>query len=553
MASTPTTPVVSADSLALALTLARAGYWVFPAYRRMKGATRVGGLTWGEIMDKPDLKGLPLVELQRGLTMPASQQLAKEITGAALCPSEGDPVPLVILDVDTFDADMRRVWQSLAGRDVSIPEGTGIVRSASGGWHFWFRLPDGLAADQLPDCYDFGQEVKGECRVSRKRRALIMLPGSVVNTAKGGAKRLGTYSEVQAIQLDKLPELPEALAVKLMVKPAARPAGGEGDGGKPPTEVLHLRDLLSSIPAPIEDRNIFVARVGQVLGRMFPADGLPQTFRDLFWTALSPRLGDFTAAEFDKALNSGYRSGVANARRYDKRAANPTVSDIRAECETLFGHVPWVKRVRILDANEDRLIVAIGGSGKRPHEAIAEVEIDNIGEALSGVTRLAEATMDDVVRSPLFTAPGWRRAFEFMLKTECIIEDVGILPEDRFWIALNSLATTGAREERFVESWSEPYRGLGSSFLLFPLTGELDPLLVLLPQAREHVALRSGDVALVKRLLQKHTTTKKLMGMKGEAAATLVPLAALDAGVQSMVVESYTRYVQHRRGDQGAE
>ena len=180
--------------------LSEKGYWVFPVRNRQKFPTTIGGKKWDEFLEEGNHELLNAHLLN-----------ASDITGAALCPQTKDPVPLLILDLDTYGADFKQIWSALC-RDEP-PSGMVKVESASGGYHLWFRLPEDASAEKLPATIDFGGGVKGELRVSSKARRLIMLPKSSVINKHG---KVAAYKG--AIDVDNLPVPPPSLMTRIKAR-----------------------------------------------------------------------------------------------------------------------------------------------------------------------------------------------------------------------------------------------------------------------------------------------------------------------------------------------
>ena len=70
--------------------LSESGYWVFPTKNRQKFPTQFNGRKWDALIKEGEH------ELEHAYLC------KEEGTGAALCPQPGDPVPLLILDLDTY-------------------------------------------------------------------------------------------------------------------------------------------------------------------------------------------------------------------------------------------------------------------------------------------------------------------------------------------------------------------------------------------------------------------------------------------------------------------
>jgi len=516
---------MSSDQAKVALALAARGYFVLPAYGHRKGAGVIGKRGWGEFIDEgPDGKDLLDSYLHQSIH-------SGEATGFALCPRPTDPIPLLILDIDSYDSGAD-VWP---GPDPK-PPGLGEVRSASGGTHFYFRLPAGVDPAALPYDFDFGNGIKGETRVSRASKALIMLPGSRCLGKLGG---VGEYTG--SIDLDTLPEPPEGLLARLCARPKQEP---RGEGGVP-TEIAHLLELLPDDVIPEGEQNNTIAKVGQMIGRMYPVDALPRKVRDLLWEKFQPRItADWTEAQFNKALYSGHKTGRENAGKYNRRDTHPTVSDVLSECDSLFGGTPWMKEIKDAQGKRTSYLIGIGGSAKRPDEAAYEVEVDKPADALFALTRITGADEDAVVRSPLHIQTGWGKVLSFHLNTGCEVEYLGATPEAICEETLGEWAKNAAADQRFLEQRTGPWqRWNGQPFVVWQPGKPLrDVHLMVTPDSLESLMIRSKDIPAAKRYIKQRGLQVGLRGARGKAVA--FSIGEMPEGVQVTVTTEFEKFIQ---------
>ena len=331
-----------------AIDLSEAGYWVFPTKNRQKFPTQFSGRKWDAL-------------IKQGEHELAHAYLTREdATGAALCPQASDPVPLLILDLDTYGMDFDTVWAKVSP-DADLPEGTCVVGSPSGGYHLWFRLPPDVIASRLPASVDFGGGVAGEIRVSSKACRLIMLPDSLVTNKNGKAAK---YRVIRGeLNPEKLAYPPETLAARMVARPNQ---GKRTETGGKPTEALHFLELLELLgEVPEGSRNNLVSRIGQVMGRLHPGKGVDPELVSAIWDRVGGKLGKFKETEFRVAVNSGWTTGSKNGEKYQAREKNPTVTDVKAECEAVFGHTPWMVEVFDSTGKLKETLVGFGGSAKR--------------------------------------------------------------------------------------------------------------------------------------------------------------------------------------------
>ena len=282
--------------------LSEMGYWVFPTKNRQKFPTQFGGRKWDTF-------------IKDGEHELAHAYLSREAgTGAALCPQAGDPIPLLILDLDAYGREFDDVWAKISP-DCPPDDGVCVVASPSGGYHVWFRLPPDIIAARLPATIDFGDGVAGEIRVSSKTCRLIMLPDSLATNKNGKAAHYRVIAGGGPDGLD--PKLlsypPETLAARLVARPNQ---GKRTEIGGKPTEAIHFIALLELLDVvPEGGRNNAVAQIGQVLGRLHPGKSPDPELVAAAWEKLEGKLGDFKQTEFRVSMNSGWVTGSRNGAR----------------------------------------------------------------------------------------------------------------------------------------------------------------------------------------------------------------------------------------------
>lgn len=519
------------------IELSTQGFWVFPTQNRQKFPTLVMGKPWDSLI-KSGAHELAHASLVSG------QQ-----TGAALCPQPTDPVPLLILDLDTYGMSLGDVWSRLSP-DIDMPDGIGVVSTPSGGYHIWFRLPPDVIASRLPASIDFGGGVSGEVRVSSNACRLIMLPGSLVINKNGKA---ASYQTTIGHDIDggitilpsKLPYPPETLAARLVARPNQ---GKQSEIGGKPTEAMHfieLLDLMGSVPPG--GRNNAVAHIGQVLGRLHPGRQPDPDLIKAVWDKISGKLGDFKESEFRVAMNSGWSTGSKNGEKYQAREKNPTVTDIKAECESVFGSSPWMVEVFDSSGKLKETLVGFGGSAKRRHEATCVSTLSDVRHTLPTLTRLSSASPDSVARSPLFIQPGWAKALEFMLHVEKGVDHLGVPAEEKFWELLDEWARIAAGDLVFLEAWTEKRpSGAITPFIVWPLGDESPAALVMPPLIQESLLTRVGDIPKARALKKKYLLEKTLVGMRSQAKVWVCPLNQLPATTQEYIGAQYEVFVRTR-------
>jgi hypothetical protein len=510
--------------------LSEAGYWVFPTKNRQKFPTQFNGRKWDSFINGGDH------ELAHAYLM------REEGTGAALCPQAGDPVPLLILDLDTYGVDFDTVWSSVSP-DAELPEGACVVASPSGGYHLWFRLPPDITASRLPATIDFGGGVAGEVRVSAKAKRLIMLPDSLVTNKNGKAAKYAVLKGKLDPKALAFP--PETLAARLVARPNQ---GKQTEVGGKPTEALHLLAVLDNLgEVPEGGRNNFVAQLGQIMGRLHPGKGVDPELVAALWQKVGPKLGQFKETEFRVAVNSGWSTGSKNGEKYQAREKNPTVTDVKAECESVFGHTPWMIEVYDSTPKLKEILVGFGGSAKRRHEATKVATLTDMREVLPTLTRLSNAPMDVIARSPLFIQPGWGKVLDFMLRVEKGTDYLGVPIEDRFWELLDEWARIAAGDMLFLEGWTEKRpQGAVTPFIVWPLD-ESPPALVLPPMIQENLLTRLGDIPQARKLKKQFLLDKTLVGMRSGQKVWCLNLGQLPTPeTQEYIGAQYELFVRQR-------
>lgn len=522
------------------ISLSEAGYWVFPTQDRRKYPTNFDGKTWDVFIDNNDQELLH------------AHLLHREGTGAALCPQTTDPVKLLILDLDTYGTELDDLWAQLCPGEPLLSDNL-VIGSPSGGFHIWFKLPDSVNAERLPATFDFGEGVTGEVRASSKAKRLIMLSGSLVTNKNGKPAK---YRILQGkMEPSTLLEPPASLMARLIARKdqgKAEETHNSGESKGQPTEVMHFIGMLEHVTPPEPgDRNNFIARVGQVMGRLHPGKHLAPELIATVWAHLYEKLGaDFPEKEFRIAINSGWSTGSKNAEKYQAKEKHPSVTDVRAECEGIFSGIPWLVEVRDSTGKTKEWLIGFGGSAKRRHEAKKITNLSDLRDILPALTRLSSASLDTVARSPLFIQPGWTKVLEYMLSTEKAVDQLGIPPEERFWELLEEWAKISAGDLLFIEAWTEK-RPLGTStaFIVWPLTEEQPPALVIPPLLQETMLTQLGDIPKAKRLVTKHLLLKTLVGMRSGQKVWVCPLSQLQPEAQEYIGAQYESFVIRKETD----
>ena len=524
------------------VNLSELGYWVFPVKDRKKYPSPLRGKKWDEFINENEHELLH------------AHLLSGDWSGAAMCPQSNDSTPLLILDLDAYGMDLDTLWKHVVPGE-EMPDDVLVIKTPTGGWHLWFKLPPDVDAEKLPATFDFGNGVTGEVRVSCRARRLIMLPDSTATNKHGKAGKYQIHrgptdmSNGRHIEKVGLPPGP------LMARLVARKDQGKAEEGNQPTEVLHLIKVLEGYPDIVEgSRNDLVAKIGQILGRMHPSKQLPEELLRSLWKVLAPKLGDFDSKEFQIAIASGWKTGSRNAQKYHAREKHPSVTDVQTECESIFTSVPWIVEVRDSAGKTKEWLAGFGGSAKRRHEADRVVRLKDLRDILPTLTRLTNASMDTVARSPLFIQPGWKAVLEYMLNTEKAVDQLGIPPEERFWELLEEWCRISAGDMLFLEAWTEKRpAGAAVAFIVWPMVDQEPPAMVIPPLLQETILTQIGDIPKAKKLVGKHLLKKTLVGMRSGQTVWVCPISNFDEETQNYIEAQYEFFVQKKGGGDGKE
>jgi len=515
--------------------LAEAGYWVFPLSQYQKAAfprdTR--GKSWGELMR---------METEGRLIAATAVATGQDLSGAAVCFQPSDPVPMIVLDVDNYGASADAVWASV-GCDGPMPP---TVRTASGGCHFWWRVPEGLSAAALPFEFNLGAGAKGEVRGSREARQLLVLPGSRALNKLG---KRGTYTALEfPDRLQDFPEMPVPLWDRLLAGDT-RNASQQANASKLPTELVHFLKLLDDRPAGTLKRGAFnttIAKVGQVAGRISGWDKPGDELSDRLHNLLTGWLDEdetFNDAEFHQALNSGWRRGKKNGDKYQPRDKYPTVTDVLAECRNLFGGDPWLVEMIAQDGKTQDWELGIGGSVKDRDGASRTVLLRSVDDAYVSLCQLGSVDLDVASQSPLHIMPGWRKALDLHLRATRAVDHQGLPPAAKFWGKLAELARDAASERCFLRTRN----GTRGAYANIYVPAAEAPELILMPEAQIGLSMYTRDNRVVNRERRRFASTKRLRSMQAGTEAWIFPLRAVaeesaDPDLTTWVLEEYATY-----------
>lgn len=499
----------------------------------------LGGRGWGQLLD---------MGTEGKAVAAAALASCPDRTGAAICLQPDDPVPIVCLDLDNYGTDVASAWGSL-GCDGPVPP---HITTASGGFHFWFRVPKDQKAQDLPADFDLGAGAKGEIRGSRRARQLLVLPGSV---AINKFKKKGLYRASPDFPHDmaKLPVMQDTLWARLK----ARQQATGPVSLKLPTELQHMLNLFRGMAPGALVRgqyNDTISRVGQISGRITgwdkPSDELAASIHSIMLGWLEE--GEtFKDDEFYTALNSGWRKGRKNRENYQPRDKHPTVTDVLTECRNLFGGDPWLVEMIGPDGRTQDWLLGIGGSSKNRDEASRTVAVAKVDESWTALCQLGSVDLDVATQSPLHIMPGWRKALHLHLNVTKAVDHQGLPPEVRFWQKMSELVRDAASENCFLKTRNSGRAGQHQAIYV-PAAGP--PEILLFADAQTHLSMYTRDNRVVNRERRQYAEEKRLSGMK-KTKAWIFPLRIVaeeadDPDLVEWVVEQYVNYKKGHDNDE---
>ncbi|MBE9553150.1 MAG: bifunctional DNA primase/polymerase, partial [Proteobacteria bacterium] len=467
------------------------------------------------------------------------------LTGAAISPHPDDPQAIIILDIDDHTGrSTESIWSDLT--EDPMPADTGVSRTANGGAHFWFRLHPDTAHKQLPrNGIDFGGGLKGDLFHSMRKNSLVVLPGSQVNRKNG---TVGAYKEESAIVPAELPYIPDSILRRLLARKDVRPTT------KPdalPTECLHLLRHYKEFGAavPVGKVNTFIAEVGLIMGRIAPQPKPSDAIMELIHQSIAPGLAGYDPAdmkkakEFRQAVNGGWKTGRKNREQYDRRDTNPTVTDVLAECRSIFGGEPWLHELRPAGQGKPEFLLGLGGSAKTPNQAFADGRLDKMDELLPTLERISQAEPDSVALSPFQVQRNWLDLLKHHLTATKAIHYVGTPPEEAFIQLLRDAAQEAADAGKIYGRLGEKREGdARASFILWP-EGQDDRAALIVPDPADQEAhtQNSGDIAKAQRLVKRSITRKEVQGGVTRRPAWSVPLSFLGDELMASVGAAYEK------------
>ena len=379
-------------------------------------------------------------------------------TGWGIQPRKDDPERLVILDVDDYTKTLDEILAGLFIMDNGTPpENMGIVRSCSGGWHFYFRHPAEFATEEPPVKFSLAG-IHGDIRSSIRGNALLVLPGSIAPDKN--TKELSKYEALSGPLDDpyQLVEMPSDLWLR--IRGATKTMASENPNLHSPTEIKKLREILmDNIPDDSVVRGVWsnmAHSIGEIWGRIWAnADSCSDDEQDAVFNMLSRKCkgdkeGGMERSIFDRNFRKGWTKGRANAKKYGTENKFPGETEILSECKALFGKIPWLQENKDLSGKRDCYILGMGDQRRKM------VSIENRQEVLGMIAKMVpETNMDEMTRSPLFLHSGWFNVLKVYLHTKSEENNISAAPE----LELRDKLKTAARDAADSAFFGDTLRG----------------------------------------------------------------------------------------------
>lgn len=524
--------------------LAEAGYRVLPLKERQKFLADKNP-TWREAVD-------------RGVDFCRARLLSERgRTGAALSPHPDDPVPLFILDIDDHQRrPLSEIWASLCPQGEELPPSAGVCRTVNGGLHLYFQAPPDLPHKQVPrNRVDFGNGLTGDIFQSLGPRSLVVLPGSEVRRKSDG--KYGYYEELQPINPQALPYPPDSVVRRILARKAA-PAAANKD--TLPTEAYHVLDLVARISQGCiaeGEMDVSIAQIGEILGRISPQKKPSEAIVQRIFDSIAPVL---QSPPFDptdpkkqqqvqRAIYSGWKTGQGNKEKYDARDKNPSVSDVLAECEAIFGGWPWIHELRRTGNAGSEIVLGVGGTSKTPHEAFVTGTLESLDDLLPVLTAISGADHDTVACSPFHVQPGWMKTLKFYLQATKAVHYLGDDPEEALVASFRLLARNAADDEQIFPRLGEKRDDSSRAFIHWP-TGQDDRATLVIPDSaeQEHILAATGNIRIAQNWVKEKVIVKTIAG-RGNKKAWCVPLREFGEESLAHLAAAYEKVLQSRAAE----
>jgi len=548
------------------LDMVSAGYYVFPIEGHRKYPLKVNGEAWSWFWDH-----------QRRDMLAGSVALAQnnpQTTGWCIAPHKTDKYPVLLIDLDVYEGrSPEDLWPEFAGDNTPMPDNIGITKSAGGGYHFWFALPENLDPRTLPASFNFGSGIEGEIRFSgQDRPRLLVLPGTRAMNKQG---KLGTYVVHKPFDVSNLAPPPPELVSRLLGRQgtSADELMTSADqlqslpdsyvvnrqqvvASNMPTEFHHLMAVVQQCHVTEGGRNNFAAMVSQIIGRIYstrPNEIAIKIIVETIQNALEEKL---PMGELKKTIFSAMKRGQVNAKRFAAVDKYPSTTVVLQEVKSIYKQMPWLLVHLKADGKVQAYELGLGGSPKRPDEVAQSMTLTEFSKAsvLAALSRLSGSDLDIVVRSPLFTRPNWTRVLVHYLEQGATYEYTTLPTDAVFWDTLQQWAMEAARDKNFIENVSKvlPEESvIAHTKIDVAGTGKksFDRLvLVVHPRHHEFLLTQCGDIGATKKLLRTHADERRVAYPRRKANAWFIEVSPENMS-QETVDYLWGEYVSWKKGE----
>ena len=122
-----------------------------------------------------------------------------------------------------------------------------------------------------------------------------------------------------------------------------------------------------------------------------------------------------------------------------------------------------------------------------------------------------------------------------------------LLGLERFFELLEDWARIAAGDLLFLEAWTEKRpQGSAIAFIVWPLSEEQAPALVIPPMLQEAMITQLGDIPKAKKLAGKYLLPKTLVGMRKGQQVWSCPLTVLQEETRDFIGMQYEQYVRSK-------
>ena len=339
-------------------------------------------------------------------------------TGWAIELNSMDTHKLVILDIDNYERSQNDVFSELFPLSGgAIPEGVGVVRSASGGLHIYLKVPPSKEEESLPDKFEIGS-LKGDIRYAYGTARLLLLPGSIaISKTTNEPAEYKLLSSIDPVSLEPMPNNLWTRIKAAENKPTGTITGAE------PTEVSTIKRLMGHIPPGVITHGQWsdlAFHMGKLVGRMWAREVPPEehvqhmftNFEHAYQTTEEHKVCEKT---FTDNYLSGWVQGRANNEKYTPASTHPEEEVVMAEFNALFKAMPWCEELTDMNGKRVAFVLGLGPPGTGEREKISS--LTTADEVLGLFHRISakESKIDLISRSPLFFKPGWFKVLKLVL------------------------------------------------------------------------------------------------------------------------------------------